>query len=151
VERQKKKRKRRKCCSLIENFSAGSTIWMPVVVPVCSQLSSSLSWYFPKSKKKKKAQEHRSLKSLCLLQKPKRKKFQNPRRDDPRKHKPEEENRRENKTHQKEISSKPQNQNKEAYKNPKQRFKKEEKEEKRLKKIKSDNFINIYGNYSLFP
>jgi len=46
---------------------------------------------FPKSEKKKKAQEHRSLKSLCLLQKPKRKKFQNPRRDDSRKHKPEEE------------------------------------------------------------
>jgi len=90
---------------------------------------------YPKSEKKKKAQEHRSLKSLCLLQKPKRKKFQNPRRDDPRKHKPEEENRRENKTHQKEISSKPQNQNKEAYKNPKERLKKAR---KRRKKTEED-------------
>jgi len=46
---------------------------------------------FPKSKKRKKAQQRRSLKPLNLLQKPKRKKSQKPSRDEPRKHKPEEE------------------------------------------------------------
>jgi hypothetical protein len=58
---------------LIENFNAGSTILMPVVVPACPQLSSSLFLIFPKSKnRKKKAQEHKSLKPLCLLPKTKK-------------------------------------------------------------------------------
>ena len=120
--------------------------------------SSSLSQTIPKplimlsqNEKKRKLKSTSQWQIRSLLQKLKRKRLQKARRDDPRKHKPEKENRRESKNYKKEISLKLQNQNKQDDKNLKERCKKSTKKKKRRRlSLQKDRLVNIYGNYSLF-
>jgi len=61
-KRRKRWRKGDVALWLPESFNAGHTIWMPMEVPDCPQLSQAFP-YIPKNWKRKKVQEHRSLKS----------------------------------------------------------------------------------------